>query len=449
MTTATQQGVSIKDLSTIAEAVLETGPPWLREIKGKAIARFGELGIPTRRDEEWRFTNLRPIEKTSFALPPDGSEAVDADDVKHFSHEGLGGAQLVFINGRFSPAHSNFDNLPKSVTVCSLAEAFASQEQMLKDHLTTLAEYENEAFTALNTAFIEDGAFVHIPKGVLVEQPIHVLCITSPVPDDVAYMTNPRTVVIAEESSDVTVIEDYVSLNEGDVHLTNGVTEVFVGKNAGVKHYFFERESREAFNIATLVAKQQQDSRLASQSLLFGGRIVRNNVVPILDGEGCDSLLNGLYLPTGKQLMDNHMRVVHARPNCNSRQYYKGIVNDDATGLFSGRIVVVEKAQKTDAIQSNQNLLLSDTARSHTKPQLEIYADDVTCTHGATVGQLDEKAIFYMRQRGLSEERARGMLIYAFAAESLDRLGVEPIRLTAERMMQERIPHVEPVEEVL
>jgi Fe-S cluster assembly protein SufD len=221
------------------------------------------------------------------------------------------------------------------------------------------------------------------------------------------------------------------------------VTEIVVGANAQVNHYFIERESERAFNVATLRVEQHRDSRFNSHSVLLGGAIVRNNVNPVLDGEGCDSLLNGLYIGRNAQHMDNHMRVVHGKPNGDSRQYYRGIMDDESHGVFSGRIVVVRDAQKTDAIQSNQNLLLSPNAQVNTKPQLEIFADDVTCTHGATVGELDENAVFYLRSRGMSEDAAMGMLIYSAARESLERMKVEAVRERLTGILLERLPHTQ------
>lgn len=414
---------------------------YFQPARERAFARFRELGFPTTKHEEWRFTNVAPIAKGEF-VPADGGgtvAAITAADVEQLSFGGISSARLVFIDGRYRADLSVARSLPRGVTAMNLAEAVRTQPELVRKHLGRYAD-TSDAFTALNTAMLEDGAFVHIDRNVVLEAPIHLLLISTPGNSGARpTVSHPRHLVIAESGSNATVVEHYVAPN-GGVYWSNAVTEVHTAPNAELHHYLIERESVESFNIATLRVQQERDSRFESHTVLLGGRLVRNNVHVELAGENCYSVINGLYLPTETQHHDNHMRVVHAAPHCDSRQFYKGILKDQAHGVFSGRIVVREGAQKTDAKQTNRNLLLSDEAVIDTKPQLEIYADDVKCTHGATTGQIDEGALFYLMARGLPREDALGLLIYAFAHESLERMTIAPVRAALEKLLMEKLP---------
>jgi Fe-S cluster assembly protein SufD len=418
-------------------------PKWLRAIADEALSRFSELGLPTMRDEEWRFTRIKPIAESAFRSPEQPEEnLVSPTQIEQFSIKGMTCSRLVFVNGYYMPGLSELRDLSKDVHVLPLSEAISSHSDLVAAHLARHAPYRDDAFTALNTASIAEGAFVHVPEGITVEHPIHVLNITAS--GDEPVIVHPRNLIVTGAKTRATIVEDYVALHGNeDVYFNNAVTEIIVGAEAKITHYLMERESTKAFNIQTLRIHQEEKSDFASHSLMTGGAIVRNNVNPHLAGENCHSLLNGLYLTRDKQHVDNHMRVEHAKPNCDSRQYYKGILNDKSTAVFSGRIIVDQVAQKTDAVQSNANLLLSDDARVNTHPQLEIYADDVKCTHGATIGELDEQAIFYLQTRGVNESVARGFLIYAFANESLERIDLEPIRKHMENVLFDRLPHGE------
>ena len=292
---------------------------------------------------------------------------------------------------------------------------------------------------------MEDGAFVSVRRGTVLEEPIHLLYVSTETPAPV--ITHPRNLIVAGEDSQVTVVEDYVSLGDG-VGFSNAVTEVVVGQNSVLSHYLIERESPQAFNVSTLRVHQGRSSSVTSHSVLLGGALVRNNVHPVLAGEGGDCLINGLFLATGRQHMDNYMKVEHASPHCGSRQFYNGILNGQSHGVFHGRIIVHKDAQKTDAKQTNRNLLLSEDAQIDTKPQLEIYADDVKCTHGATIGQIDEDAIFYLRSRGIPKDSARGLLLFAFAGESLQRMKVEAIRTHLEALVAQWLPQGALLEDV-
>ena len=400
------------------------------------MERFAALGVPTSKNEDWRFTNTAAIRNTRFELAGD-CPAISPEQVEAAGIPGLGGSRLVFVNGRYSHALSRLDALPAGVKLMALAQAFDHEQAAIQKHLGRLADVQDQPFTALNTALADDGVVVLVPAGVSVDGPIHLLNLSAHT--DKPLLTNPRNLVVAERGASVTVVEDYVSLH-GGAHLSNAVTEVVVGDNATVTHYLIARENHEAFNVSSLHVQQGRDSRFTSHSFLFGGAIVRNNVNPVLNGDNCYSLLNGLYVIDGQQTVDNHMRVVHARPHGDSRQYYKGIMSDKARGVFRGRIVVQPGAQKTDAKQSNQNLLLSDDASINTDPQLEIYADDVKCTHGATIGQINQDQVFYLRSRGIGPEMARAMIVFAFASESLDRITDRPIHQFLRSKLLEKLP---------
>ncbi len=437
--------IRLSDEAALQLTLNGTATEWLRAICEQGAAKFAELGLPSRRHEEWRLTSIKQIAETDFSFS-DELPALSPKDVARFDIPGMAASRLVFINGRYAPDHSSLQSLPAGVTVLPLMEAVSSHGDLVQQHLAKHADMTDEAFTALNTAMLGDGVFVHVPDGMTVEQPIHVVNITTCAGEPL--MTNPRNLIVAGDKAKVTVIEDYVCPDD-DVYFTNAVTEVVVGKEANVTHYLLERESRKAFNIATLNIHQSESSNFTSHSVMLGGASVRNNIVPVLDGEHCFSTLNGLYLTSDKQHVDNHMRVFHNMPNCDSRQYYRGVLDDKSTAVFSGRIIVARDAQKTDAVQSNANLLLTDTARANTHPQLEIYADDVKCTHGATIGELDDNAIFYLRARGISEAAARGMLIHAFAAESLERMDIEPIVELLEAELYKRLPEGKMVQATL
>ncbi len=418
---------------------------WFQPTRRAAITRFAELGFPTTQDEDWRFTSVRPIVQTAFALSADGGAEPTRRDLEPFAFSGLGGSQLVFVNGQYSPRLSSLRPLPAGVVVSSLASALTLYPDLIEAHLARYADFHHDAFTALNTAFMEDGVFVRIRRGTVLEEPIHLLYVSTGAPAPI--MTHPRNLIVADENSQAAIVEDYVSLG-GDVCFSNGVTEVVVGGNGVLSHYLIERENLQAFNVSTLRVQQGRSSSVTSHSVLVGGALVRNNVHPVMAGEGGECLINGLFMATGRQHMDNYMKVEHAGPHCGSRQFYHGILDGSSHGVFHGRIVVHKDAQKTDAKQTNRNLLLSEDAQIDTKPQLEIYADDVKCTHGATIGQINEEAVFYLRSRGIGKESARALLLFAFAGESLQRMKDEPIRRYLEGLVTRWLPQGTLLEDV-
>lgn len=400
-------------------------PAWLINIRDDAATEFSRLGFPTLKDEDWRFTNLAPITRSQFSIAAESEKGVDPDIVKGLQIPGLQGIRFIFVNGHYCEELSELKELPSGVIVSNLKKALKENENKVSEYLTKYASYENQPFTALNTTMFEDGLFVYVPKSVVMDIPVYAVYITAD--EDVRSMVNIRNLIIAEDNSEVKVVEHYVSASD-NVHLSNVVTEAFAGENSRMDHYMLELESPKAFNISTLRVEQQRDSNIKSHSVLLGGSIVRNNVHPVLAGEGSHSLINGLYMSTDRQHMDNFMRVEHASPHCDSRQFYNGVLDKKSRAVFHGRIYVHKNAPKTDAKQTNKNLLLSDTAQVDTKPQLEIYNEDVKCTHGATIGQMDDEAIFYLRSRGISKRDAETIMIKAFTDQSLSNMDLEPVR---------------------
>jgi Fe-S cluster assembly protein SufD len=409
---------------------------WLNGIRQEAVGQFAGTGFPTTHDEDWRFTNVAPIAQTDFELAGVEAPPISDDELKQFGISGFS-CRLVFVNGRFSQELSRIPPTAPGVLIRSLADNI--NEAGVEDHLGKYLNFRRDSFAALNTAFIEDGAYVHIPRSVVVEEPIYCLFITTA--SDAPTMNHPRNLIIVEENSQATIVEDYVSLGEGSASsFSNTVTELIAGESAVVSHYMIVRESAASFNVSTLRIQQGRSANVSTHSVLLGGALVRNNVHPVLAGEGGECLINGLFMATGNQHMDNYMLVEHASPHCDSRQFYNGILNGQAHGVFHGRIIVHKDAQKTDAKQTNRNLLLCDDAQIDTKPQLEIYADDVKCTHGATIGQVDENALFYLRSRGLDDVSAKHLLLQAFANECLDRMHSGAVRDHVERLVAEWLP---------
>jgi len=427
--TTEQLGTYLESFTEFQKRAAGRDLPWLRKLRESAFARFCEVGFPTTHDEDWRFTNVSPIAKVLFELSRDSN--VTKREVEQFGVAGVG-SQLVFVNGQFSRELSAIGQLPAGVSVNSLAEEISANSSSVESHLGRYLDTQRDAFSALNTAFAEDGGYVHVRRGVVLPDPIYLLFISTA--SDKPLMSHPRNLIVIENEAQATIVEDYVSIGE-TAAFSNTATELIAGENATVSHYMIEREHREAFNISTLRIQQGRSANVSSHSVLLGGGLVRNNVHPVLAGEGGECLINGLFIGNGRQHLDNYMQVEHASPHCASRQFYNGILDDHAHGVFHGRIIVHKDAQKTDAKQTNRNLLLSDDSRIDTKPQLEIYADDVKCTHGATIGQMEENALFYLRSRGIDEISARKLLLLAFANECLDRMAAGVARDHVEKLI--------------
>jgi Fe-S cluster assembly protein SufD len=419
----------------------------LRCIREEAMARFAELGFPTLRDEEWRFTNVTPLAKIAFRPAAGERDAICPPKLRQVLGGTEGAARLVFVNGHYARDLSSRGAAPNGLIVESMAAVLDTHPEWVEPYLARYACYDRNAFTALNTAFIRDGAFVSIPKGKVIAEPIHLVFLATGADEPV--MAHPRTLILAGRACQATIVESFIG-PEKSVYFTNGVAEVVLSPGAGIDHYKVQEEAKGAFHIATMQVHQDRGSNFTSHSIALGGDLVRNNVNVVLE-EGCECTLNGLSLAAGRQLIDNHTRIDHAKPHSASHELYKSILDGKTHGVFNGKIFVHQDAQKTDAKQTNKTLLLSEDAVMNSKPQLEIYADDVKCTHGATIGQLDEEAIFYLRSRGLGRQEARRLLTFAFANDIISRLQVKPIRSWLEETLlaKQHLPENRPFTEVL
>ncbi len=406
-------------------------------IRKTALDTFTKLGFPTTKNEEWKFTSVLPIAQTHFAqiLNPDPS-GITQKDIKHFLFPGLEKNRLVFVNGHFSKELSSITAVPKGATVKSLAEALRADKDIVEQHLSRHARFDENTFTALNTGFMSDGAFINVPAGVIVEEPIFLLYVATKYSEP--FITHPRNLVIVGKNAQVSIVERYVSLQD-TVYFTNAVTEIVAGENSVIEHDKLQQEHTNAFHVGSLHITMEAKSNFTSNSFVMGGSLVRNDIVSVLGAEGIECTLNGLSLATGKQHIDNHTTIDHAKPHCNSHELYKSILDGKSKGVFNGKIFVRKDAQKTDAKQTNKTLLLSDEATIDTKPQLEIFADDVKCTHGATVGHLDAEAVFYLRSRGIGIDLARDILTYAFASDVTRRVKIEAVRNELDHMILERL----------
>jgi Fe-S cluster assembly protein SufD len=413
-------------------------PSWLRSTRREAMDRFQTLGFPTTSEEEWRFTNVAPIAETTFDLPS-GSATRLMPNVSPvpFTFNGSVAAELVFVDGEYAPELSSVPILPAGVRVGRLASVLEEDPEAAEPFLGRIAGFERNAFTAWNTAFLRDGAFVSVAPDAILPAPIHVLFVSSDFVEGpsesgsdserTGRMAHPRVLVVAGRSSHVRIVESYIGLGGGRPYLTNAITEIMADENARVDHWSVVRESGQAYHTGGIHIRTCRNASVRAHSVTLEGALVRNEVIARLDGEGGECQLDGLYLAQGSSVVDNHTTIDHAQPHCSSRELYKGILTDTARAVFNGKIIVRPDAQKTDAKQTNKALLLSEDAQINTKPQLEIFANDVKCTHGAAVGQMDEEAIFYLRARGLSHRQARQLLVEAFARDVLGRMQFEPL----------------------
>jgi len=422
-----------------AEGDGSDAPPGIQSMREAAFETFRRLGFPTTKNEDWHFTSVAPIVEHDYLYITTPSGDVRPAALSPFTFGQSDWHTLVFVNGRYSPELSATTELPRGVRVLDLQRAWRDAPE-LAEQLGQITTYDDRAFTALNTAFMHDGAVVSIEREIEVDTPIHLLFVTDAVA--AKSVMHPRNLIAVGRHAKATVVESYVSLSDA-VYFTNAVTEVAIGECATLRHYKMQREGMRAYHVGTIDAHQARDSHYFSFSLAIGGSLTRTNVYTTLDGEGCGSTLNGLYMLDGEQHCDHQTMIVHAQPNCYSRELYKGVLDGQSHGVFNGKVYVDPIAQKTDGKQTNNTLLLSDKAHIDTKPQLEIFADDVKCTHGATVGRLDEQALFYMKSRGVSRELARRLLTYAFAADVLETLEQQSVREELERMTLRRFTKVE------
>jgi Fe-S cluster assembly protein SufD len=425
-----------------AARAIPSGPEWISEIRREALERFARAGLPSPREEEWRSTSLSRLSEIAFVRPHPGRAKLDRDTVARLAPP-LEGPRIVLVNGIHAPDLSRAEDPPPGVRIEGLARAFSGNPGSLREAMLRARTAQTGPMEALNSAAFEDGALVEIGPGVVLSEPIVVLHVSGPEREPIA--SNPRIVLALGRESSATIVEVFAGAGEG-VSLTNVVTEVAISENASLEHYRLQEESREAFHLGLLRVEQARDSRYVSHAVSWGAALARTDLRVRFAGPGGECTLDGLFVADGDQHTDNQSRIEHAHPHCASRQLYKGILAGRARGVFHGRILVAPGAQKTDARQTNKNLLLSRQALVDSTPQLEIYADDVKCTHGSTIGQLDEEALYYLRSRGLGEEESRGLLTQAFARDVLDRMKIGPIRSGLSRRLAERLAAVRPSE---
>lgn len=399
--------------------------PWVNELREQARNQFETLGFPSSKTEMWRFTTFQPIIRSTYNVAAADTGAEARRTREEFSFKDQAVVELVFVNGRFVKEWSTIGKLPYGAWVGSLADAVKEGRPEVKEHLAKYARTDENPFVALNTGFLHEGAYVYIPKKTRVELPIHLLFISIPTGEPT--VSHPRVLVVADEHSESTIVESYVGHGEG-TYFTNAVTEVVVGPHAIVDHSRLQQETTEAFHLSTTQTFLDTHAQLISHAATIGGRITRNDVNVWMGGEYAEATLNGLVLINGTQFCDNHTLLRHEKANCPSHELYKYVLDDRAAGVFKGKIFVQQDAQKTDSKQNSKILLLSEDATINAQPALEIYADDVKCTHGSTTGPVDEDMVFYLRSRGVSMDAARHLLTYAFAADVTRRMKVEPVR---------------------
>ena len=432
-----EDGVFVSGFRELEKKLAAREPRWLTRLREESIERFAELGFPDTHQEEWRYTSLAPLSVIPFqaAIGDDSSLGPTPALQDLDSAAWVARRRLVFVNGRYSEAMSALGEIPDGVEVRTLRAAVQGVGD-LEEYFARYADYRHHPLAALNTASWQDGAYIRIARGTVMEKPIQLLFVSSSGGQPV--VSHPRTLIVAERDTQAAFVESYVGAGDG-VCFSNAVTEIVAGESSVIDHYKMQVENERSFHLGSLHVHQGRSSSFASCSIALGGQLARNEVDAVLDAEGADCTLNGLYLTHGEQHVDNSTTIDHAKPHGVSHQFYKGILDDRSSAVFNGKIIVRPDAQKTDAIQKNKNLLLSEDAVVDTKPQLEIFANDVRCTHGATVGQLDPEAMFYLRSRGIGKSQARSLLTYAFAGDILDRIRLAPIRACLEGSLRARL----------
>ncbi|MEM1137996.1 MAG: Fe-S cluster assembly protein SufD [Bacteroidota bacterium] len=399
----------------------------------EALNTLQGLSYPTVRHEEWKYTNLTKLLSNNYAF--NAPSNLDKAAVLAFSLQDLDAHKLVFINGVFKKEFSSYSS-EKGIHILSLKEAYKEHSELIEANFGKYAEIENEPFTALSTAFALDGVFILAEKSSIASKPVFVLSIT----DTAEYpvIAQPRNLVLAEENAQITIIEDFVSIGENPAFL-NYVSEFKVDKHAHVDHYKLQNKAAKNFYVGTTQVQQSNNSNYNNTVVTLGGGLVRNNLNILLDGEHCEAFMNGLFMLKDQDHVDNHTMVDHMKPNSYSNELYKGVLDGRSTGVFNGKIYVRKYAQKTNAFQENKNILLSENATVDTKPQLEIWADDVKCSHGATTGALDEEPLFYLRSRGIGEDKARALLMNAFAADVISRIKSDAFKKHIEELIGNRL----------
>ena len=431
----------LADFQTFEEILKADEPSWVHQVRQQALDRFSDMGFPTARrgNERWKYTSVVPIANATFEYPFDfNANEIEAADIGQFSPSDNGWSTLVFINGHYCAPLTTLQAPAGDSLVTNLSDALQSEGVLSEAHLARHATFEDDAFIALNTTFLKDGAFIHVPEDTTLQTPLHLVYVTTDTPQPVA--SYPRTLVIAGRHSKLTVIESYVSLSYSR-HFTNAVTEIALEDGASVEHYRLLMDNPDSFHVGNTRVSQGQDSTFSSASFARGAAVARNDLQVLLDAPGSTCILNGLYMTSGKQHIDNYINIDHAKPHTVSRLYYKGILDGSSKAVFGGTVLVRKDAQKADAQQSDKNLLLSDKAEVDSKPSLLIYADDVKCGHGATAGNIDEDTLFYMRSRGLDLDTASSILIHGFASEIIETVRLEPLRGYLDKLFLESLPN--------
>jgi Fe-S cluster assembly protein SufD len=426
----------LKEFDSRTDRKAAEAPEWLDAVRRAAMDRFTETGFPTARDEEWRFTPVKPIAQGVWH-PASVRAEVSREQLEPYLFGHPEWATLVFVNGIYNESISSPGVLGEGTRVGTLSAAIADGDALVAEHLGRYAPIAGSPFTALSTAFMREGAVLRVPANHDASRPVHLLFVSTR--EASGTVTHPRTLIVVERGARASIIESYVSLAPGTSYWTNAVTEVIAGADSWIEHTRIQRESESAYHIALTHVEQYRDSHYRSFSMAMGGALARHNLHVRLNDENIESLMYGLYLTRGNQVVDNHTAIYHDQPNCRSWEVYKGVLDGHSRAVFNGKVFVKPEAQKTDAKQTNRNLLLSDDARVNTKPQLEIFADDVKCTHGATVGRLDEVALFYARSRGVPAEEAQRLLTYAFAAEVISEVALAPVREELEHLVRDRL----------
>lgn len=410
---------------------------YFHKIRQDAISTFEELGFPVMKLEEWKYTNINPVLKHDFKTSYHFTDSkLIKNDIKDFLFDEGKVNLLVFVNGQFDEKLSNIISNSEQVFIGSFLDGRVKLSDVVEKHFSKYANYKNQSLTALNTAFAKDGAFIYVKQNTEVIEPVHILNISDA--RDESYLSQPRNLYVVEEGASVKIVEDYYSL--GDKHsFTNAVTEIYCAANSSLERYKIQNDNDKAYHIGTTQVMQEKDSRFSDTTISWGGAITRNNLNSVFNGSNTECHFYGLYLLTGKQHVDNHTLADHAMPHCYSNELYKGIIDDKATGVFNGKIMVRADAQKTNAYQSNGNILLSEEATIYSKPQLEIFADDVKCSHGATTGQLNEEEMFYLQSRGIGSDEARILLLNAFAGDVIDTVKIDSLRGKLLLMLEEKL----------
>ncbi|MSQ15890.1 MAG: Fe-S cluster assembly protein SufD [Dehalococcoidia bacterium] len=432
----------LEDLQEFERRFPSSGFGRLSDIRESAIASFDKLGLPTRTqgNEDWKYTNIRSLASTAFqyVFEPNFERVTEAQ-LKELAPWDDSWASLVFVDGHYVEALSTASPRADGAHIGSLTDAIVTHKDIAERHLAKYALAEADGFSAMNTAFLHDGAFVYVPKDCAVERPLHIIFVAAG--DAQPTVSHPRALIVLEENSSITIVESYLGVSSVP-YLTNSVTEIVLGDGASAKHYKLLMENADAFHVGTTQVYQGKDSAFRSVSFVKGSAIARNNVSVLLDNPGGNCFLRGLYLTSGKEHIDNHIDIDHAKPHATSDLYFKGILSGRSKAVFSGRVLVQKDAQKSSAIQRDKNLLMSKGAEVDSSPSLEIYADDVQCTHGATAGAVAEDALFYMMSRGIDKETATLFLIQGFAREIVDEIQLTTLRDYVETRISGALPNL-------